>query len=198
MAIVLDKLPPEVVVAAQECRIAYTNKDGGLLARYPLIGYEPKDCFGAMLSGVEDGSFILTFRGTIVSSVTSWLQDVQQAFNLDTSQYDQAIELSKKLKQLGAELLLVGHSLGGGLAACASYATGLRAVTFNAAGLSPRYKNGTPGSITNYFIPGDILTTIQQATSLPDAAGEQVAFNPPDLPESPIARHGIDNFLRTV
>lgn len=195
MATVLDKLPPEAIIAAQECRIAYTNKDGGLLTRFPLIGYEPKDGFGAMLSGVEDGSFILTFRGTIVSSVTSWLQDVQQAFNLDTSQYDQAIELTKKLKQLGAQLLLVGHSLGGGLAACASYATGLRAVTFNAAGLSPRYKTGTPGEITNYFIPGEILTTLQVATALPEAAGEQVAYHPSHLPESPIARHAITNFL---
>lgn len=60
-----------------------------------------------------------------------------QALGMDIKQYNQAIDLVTKLsKALGAEnLVITGHSLGGGLASASSLATGIKAETFNAAGL---------------------------------------------------------------
>ena len=56
--------------------------------------------------------------------------------------------------------------MGGGLAAAAAYATGLKATVFNPASLSRRYAQGTPGEIRSHVIVGDPLSigrTVQNA-----------------------------------
>ena len=69
---------------------------------------------------------------------------------------DNARKLSKELKD--SELTFVGHSLGGGLAAAASMATGKAAITFNRASVSERTKSinnlGTLQNVTDYQIIG--------------------------------------------
>ena len=73
---------------------------------------------------------------------------------------DNATAISSNLGD--AELTFAGHSLGGGLAAANSLATGKDAITFNAAALSQVTKDGLNltnrnGSIFNVVVRGEIL-----------------------------------------
>ena len=87
---------------------------------------------------------------------------------------------------------MVGHSLGGGLAAAAAHATGVRAVTFNAAGLHSRYGKGEPGDIRAHHIVGDPLTRLQGLNPLmPRAAGTRIRHRY----QGPESRHSIKAFL---
>ena len=112
----------------------YDDDDGGLLKSFG-IKYDPSDGFAAALYK-RDGQYYLAFRGS-EDEWADWEANGVQAAGFRTSQYEQAIRLTRRVLELtGRGLTLVGHSLGGGLASAGSGATGVRAVTFNAAGLS--------------------------------------------------------------
>jgi pimeloyl-ACP methyl ester carboxylesterase len=89
---------------------------------------------------------------------------------------------------LGDNVLVVGHSLGGGMAAAAAHATGWRAITFNAAGVHTNYREGTPGDIRAHYIVGEILTTLQDMTPLPAAVGTPIAHSASCI-KGPVRRH---------
>ena len=118
--------------------------------------------FSATLTKAPSGTYYLAFRGT-----ESWQDfgvDVAQGFGFSVTQYDQAITLTQQVKDKlpkGATLILTGHSLGGGLATAAAYATGLDAVTFNAASVNGHYQSlglGKPGNIRSHVVVGDPLS----------------------------------------
>jgi len=147
----------------------------------------------------DDEGLILAFRGTGGNGVLSdWWTNVRQAFGFETKQFNLAVGLAKSLSRAiptGTNFLLVGHSLGGGLASAAALATHRHAVTFNASGLS----NGTiaqfglnpsdaRGLITAFHTAGDVLTLLQDATPLPDAIGTRVILAPTRL-ATPIGYH---------
>jgi len=134
-----------------------------------------------------------------------------------SAQHLQAIALAQHLAlAVGSEnMVLTGHSLGGGLASTASVATDVPAVTFNAAGVHPNtvlaaaalghHDAGlSPGQIRNYHVRGEILTTVQNPLGsfvdhvpfvgddpLPNALGTQIALNPAKGPEMHISPWGL-------
>ena len=92
--------------------------------------------------------------------------DIHQARRLTTSQFEQATNLARrvqlKVAQLGGTLVLTGHSLGGGLAAAAAYATGLTADLFNPSWLTDRYSQGNPRNIRSFITISDELDAIRR------------------------------------
>lgn len=60
-----------------------------------------------------------------------------QSIGMKTDYYDRAMDIALELKDAGLDFDIAGHSLAGGKAAAASAVTGMRAFTFNAAGLHP-------------------------------------------------------------
>ncbi|MDA0589928.1 MAG: DUF2974 domain-containing protein, partial [Planctomycetota bacterium] len=133
----------------------------------------------------ESGEIVIAFAGTQMLSYQDWINNLQQGLGFSANQYNQAVALAKIRKaDLGAnanKLAFAGHSLGGGLASAAALATGLNAMTFNAAGI---HKNtaATHGLnlaqannlITAYrvywvggVVPADILTFLQAGTAPP-------------------------------
>lgn len=133
------------------------------------------------------GDIIVAFRGTATSADVK--TDAANALATAVA-YKSAITLAQTIVQTAqswypnANITFVGHSMGGGEAALASAATGLPAVTFNAAGVVPsRYGIPTfdPSRITNYNVIGEPLTTGQILTPLPNALGSQV-YLPPITP----------------
>jgi len=139
----------------------FTDKDSG---------------FGAALYRSEiTGETMLVYRGTNngVTTVADWKTNIGQGLGKETTQYTQAMELAQKVKQTsGGETIIVGHSLGGGLASAGSAATGNQAYTFNSAGLNKktakRFSNSTlsneeTGSlIKTTAVDGEILTGAQK------------------------------------
>src|SRR5690606_36389493 len=78
----------------------------------------------------ETGKYALAFRGTQPTSVKDIAADLNQGLGSD-EQYRQAMRLSARVVQaLGsANVTMVGHSLGGGLASTAAIHTGTKGVT---------------------------------------------------------------------
>lgn len=90
----------------------------------------------------KENIYILAFAGT--ENLKDWVTDIRQGVGLDDGkrgQYRKAVELARKLqhKIKKENLVITGHSLGGGLASIASAVTGSNAYTFNAAGLHPKH-----------------------------------------------------------
>ncbi len=77
--------------------------------------------------------FVLAFAGS--DSVLDFIHDGVQALGGYSSQYTQALILTKKYREEYGDLHLSGHSLGGGLAAYCSVITHLSASTVNPAPL---------------------------------------------------------------
>lgn len=161
----------------------------------------------ASLYHYESGRYVLAFVGT--DSGGDAFEDVTEGLGLAPglpgAQYMQACVLAQRVQAaLGPDagnLVFTGHSLGGGLAAVASIATGAPAVTFNAAGpghssitfahdvsTDPATRSrptlmtvlglAVQGQVRAYHVAGDALTSSQEATPLPDALGFPIRLDP--------------------
>jgi hypothetical protein len=156
--------------AALRAEQAYFFSAGGLLVNLD-VGYDPNNPrneytstgLSAMLTRApETGTYYLAFRGTeSLFNQADMTADAMQGIGLPSAQYEAAINLAQKVKQMlgrDARIILTGHSLGGGLAAAASYSTGLDAVVFNPASLNTFYSQGTPGYIRSHVVWADFLS----------------------------------------
>ncbi len=101
-----------------------------------------------------DGKYVLAFRGTEPSRQPALdiANDIEGGVST-SPQVLEAINLSTKLaKAVGRENVdFTGHSLGGELASAGALATGGKAVTFNAAGLSATSEALARGNCLNNF-----------------------------------------------
>lgn len=163
----------------------------------PEMLEDPETGFRAAIYTDGDGRYVLAFAGTDAKEVPDWLANFGQGLGFDTDQYAQAELLATRAEQaFGDNLVVTGHSLGGGLAATAALATDSAAVTFNAAGLhgnTIRDLDMAPdaartlaeeGLIRNYVVDGEALTYVQEESSrlapfAPDAVGHQIELADP-------------------
>lgn len=112
-------------------------------------------------------------NGRRESGGEDFLNNGQQGIGMRSDYYDRAMQLGALLNQkTGGNFEIAGHSLGGGMASAASAVTGVRATTFNAAGLHPdtasRYAkdNGLPTfnpqhTVHTYQTSGEVLNDVQ-------------------------------------
>lgn len=142
------------------------------------------------------GRYALAFRGT--DAGRDWGANLGQGLGFETAQYNQAIMLSRQAKvAFGEELVITGHSLGGGLAAVGAASIDSPAVTFNAAGVNDATltrvglepaavrAEAEQGQIRRYAVDNEILTGLQERNIvtrhlLPDAIGNKVELPDPD------------------
>lgn len=116
---------------------------------------------------------ILAFAGTDFSSLTDILTDLSQAFGGLPPQYWLAVSTARRAKGQYGNLVLTGHSLGGGLAMYASLTTKTPATTINPAPLNSKHTligrlitKSSELRITNYicgsagFGKGEIVTSL--------------------------------------
>ena len=173
---------------------AYDVNDGGLL-RAKGLDYDPNDRrsgfsqygFSAHLTYSETTkTYYLAFRGTEKNDGWDVWADVWQGVGFRTSQFEQAIELTRAVQsKLGdARLVLTGHSLGAAMAAAAAYATGVDATVFNPASVSAVYRAPTRATIRSHVIFGDILSvgrTISNGIPDPSFPTNNVRFAPGEI-----------------
>ncbi len=164
------------------------------------------------------GRYALAFRGTDAGK--DWATNLGQGLGFETAQYNQAMALSRQAKvAFGEELVITGHSLGGGLAAVGAVTADTPAVTFNAAGVKDKTlqrvgldagavkEEATHGQIRRYAVDNEILTGLQERNLLtrnllPDAVGYKIQLSDPD-PQTfwqglnPVrsVKHGIENHM---
>lgn len=87
----------------------------------------------ALFRNETSGEFALAFAGT--EDGTDWRTNRAQGSGNVDLQYRQAANLSVQVTDAVGQTTMVGHSLGGGLAATAAVASRNEGVTFNAAGV---------------------------------------------------------------
>lgn len=158
-----------------------------------------------------DGTYILAYQGTEVTSWRDWVRGNGQNLGWDAPQYRQAVGLAQAANEIyGDDLAITGTSLGGGLASVGSLATGRPAHTFNAAGvhgntfdrfdLDPSDANDL---IERYNVDGEILTGLQESVpGVPDAIGREYGLPAVDEHGNPMGfrpePNGGNRFTRWV
>lgn len=113
------------------------------------------------------GRIVLAYRGTAHGE--SWLTDAAQSNGVRTEQYAAARRLAQIVRSVyGPNVVVTGHSLGGGLATEASAVTGARGATFNPAGLhdeslhdTGRRPSDAASRITDYHVDTELLSELQ-------------------------------------
>ena len=163
----------------------------------PKILEDKKTGFHATLFRDDNGRYVLSYEGTdFKDHAGDVVTDVMGA-GATSAQVHQAIQAATVIKQrlmangvTAGNFSLTGHSLGGELAAAGSIATGAKATTFNAAGLSytsmtlareSAIQNGfftsnvdARARVENYHFTTDRLTLLQRRSTLPEAYGKQI------------------------
>uniref|UniRef100_UPI0026ED2179 phospholipase n=1 Tax=Lonsdalea britannica TaxID=1082704 RepID=UPI0026ED2179 len=134
--------------------------------------FDEESGFGAVPFKSEiNGETMLTYRGTdnAVTGFKDWMTNIRQGIGLKATPYVKAMNAARYFIKMnsGANLTLVGHSLGGGEASAGVSATGLHGYTFNAAGLHPNTVGGgvsieeTAALIKTQAVDGEVLTMVQ-------------------------------------
>ncbi len=211
-----DTVPPGYVRVSDEdlqelglTRDDFEDEDSGFYA--DLYYDERNDTYTLAFRGTELPTLRdllrLAFRGRIPptlqvllkeddSSLGDLSADLEQAVGLSTPQYEAAVSLAHELQHcLGDRFVhITGHSLGGGLAATASMTTGVRATTFNAAGLHENtvdsFAKFGVDQITNYRVQGEILTYLQEEEP-PISVPRSLVPVPQVLPRWPWSSHEV-------
>lgn len=198
-----------------EVRLAELRK----LGIDPALLEDKSSGFHATLFRDDNGRYVLSYEGTDFGHGGDVFTDVSGAV-ATSLQVHQAIQAATTVKQrlmangvTAGNFSLTGHSLGGELAAAGSIATGSKATTFNAAGLSytsmtlareSAVHNGfftsdldARARVENYSYSKDPLTNIQKITTTPEAFGKQFRIEaPPSEEASGAQRHGLDAMKR--
>ncbi|HWL84807.1 MAG TPA: Mbeg1-like protein [Polyangiaceae bacterium] len=155
---------------------------------------DPSSGFKAAIYTDGQGHYVLAFKGS--QSANDWKTNFKQGLGFDTAQYGEAVALAKDAKLAFQDnLVITGHSLGGGLASTASAATNTPAVIFNPAGvnnetlernhLDPGQARATAenGMIRRYEVKGEILSGLQEHAPtgwvMPDAMGHKISLPDP-------------------
>ncbi|CTP93216.1 Phospholipase A1 [Xanthomonas translucens pv. poae] len=205
----------------------WTRLDDGAVQRAgidPGMLHDAKSGFDAAFYRNAQGNVVLAFCGT--DEGKDWKHNIGQGLGFADAQYASAIQLGSQVRQaFGQELMISGHSLGGGLAAASAMVNDVPAVTYNAAGVNDRTLEragldasaakayAADGLIRGYHVKNELLTHLQEDSiplkwALPDAAGHQIPLPDPDplsfgqrlLPGMMLKHrldlHGIDSVIK--
>jgi hypothetical protein len=120
----------EVPNAAAELGVPLVDPDTGLEARvFKKTGPDGRDVY------------VLAFEGTTSGDQgIDWDQNIANGAGAVPEQYRQALDIGLRFKEVYGEkgdLVVTGHSLGGGLATFAGVGAGIETYTFNPSGLGP-------------------------------------------------------------
>jgi hypothetical protein len=187
----------------------------------PALLEDKRTGFHAVLFQEPNGSYVIAFRGTELSSAKDDLSYLRGESGVSPQEQD-AIRLGATvqtaLAKRGATLEMTGHSLGGALAAVAAIATGTHATTFNAAGVADGAiqaaeaakvssglgfpANSPKELVTNIQVLGDPVSNAQHILHLllreSEAVGTQLTVPYVGGSLSPIDPHSSDQVVKSL
>ena len=139
---------------------------------------------------VEGASRVLSFSGT--DQLTDWGDNVQQGLLGYSPQYLGALAVASG----ASPEIVVGHSLGGGLASYVGIYQGRRVATVNPAALNINLASGIPmiinnGKVLNYVVRGEVLDLLD--TYAPNMRRIGTIHYVPSIGADAIAKHLLPN-----
>lgn len=94
----------------------------------PRMLHDAESGFDAALYKNGQGQIVLAMCGT--DELKDWGSNFGQGLGMETAQYDRALQLTHKAQEaFGKDMILAGHSLGGGLAAASAMVYDIPAIT---------------------------------------------------------------------
>jgi len=145
-----------------------------------------------------DDRVIVAFAGS--DDGADWVNNIEQGLGLSADQYEQADAFAAKWKEAeGNNVRLTGHSLGGGLASYAAIENNLHATGINSAPLAANHVGLNPfdwARITQYYVPGEALSILNEANPLDFRPGLNIAVEGEGSildPRSIGSNHGLAN-----
>jgi hypothetical protein len=166
----------------------------------------PETGLSASVFKGPNGEKVLVFRGTQgllgTEAYKDWKANFLQALGLYSAQHHQVQQMAQN-KHLPRFTRIVGHSLGGGLAALYGSIRGLPTTTFNAAGLQkgnrPSLANNNYDNVNSIVMRLEVLNTQQDLIPfmLPDSIGNRKYINPSGLSE-PISLHSMAEVIASL
>ena len=157
----------------------------------------------------QTGQIAVAYRGSEIT-VSDWVTNLITQPAGISSQYSQAVTVGRQAAalgaQLGVEVLQLGHSLGGGLAATAALATGTQAITMNPAGIGWLTASdlnldlgNAPNLVNAWTHRGEILSGILNPLPLvPNTNGVPHSLPAAAGAGNPGARHGMASVLGSI
>ena len=146
----------------------------------------------------NDNRTIVAFSGT--DEGRDWDDNIGQGVGLSPAQYDAALDFANKWKDKeGDNVILTGHSLGGGLASYAAIKTDLHATAVNSAPLALNNIGldlADHTRITQYYVPGEVLSVVNEANPLDARPGLNIPVRGQDSildPRSIGTNHALDH-----
>ena len=146
----------------------------------------------------NDKRVIVAFSGS--DEGKDWGDNIKQGIGISTKQYKAAVDFANKWKATdGDNVILTGHSLGGGLASYASIKTDLHATAINSAPLALNHLGFNPLDalrITQYYVPGEALSVLNGANRLDIRPGANIAVRGKESildPRSVASNHSLDH-----
>lgn len=175
----------------------------------PTSRPDPTSGFRAAVFRNDEGKHALAFCGS-EREARDWFTNLGQGLGLDTSQYRQAAAFAQECKvQFGDQLVITGHSLGGGLATIAAAVSNTPAVTFNPAGVHRNTlaragidtaafsQAAEAGLIRQYVVKGEILDRVNKLPLLPSAYGARIELEDPAKAWI-VSKHGMTAVERSM
>ena len=182
----------------------------------------PGSQFRAEVFSDGQGNYVLAYRGTS-DGAADWLTNFAQGTGQYTDEFDRlapqaAQEFAQAFGERGVDaagnpvytnLVITGHSQGGGLATVASAVTGIPAVTFDPSGVHDRTferlgldgaqfrEQAEDGQVRRYSMHEDALTQVQEgwitAALAPDAIGHQIIVKPEGELADSVIEYGLEH-----
>lgn len=168
----------------------------------------------AIYESPNSGAVILAYEGTnpklaSLDGRRDICQDIKQGMGQPTEQYELAIKLAERAKaKYGDDLILTGHSLGGGLATAAALVHDIPAFVVDPAGVHPQTieRHGGDFSRANELVHGirlygEFLTTfVNTAPGASPTVGNILTIPAPKFHE-PFGAHSsslVANYIRDL
>ncbi|MEJ6007034.1 YqiA/YcfP family alpha/beta fold hydrolase [Paucibacter sp. AS339] len=120
------------------------------MALPPMVRRAPASFVAELYRHNASGQYVLAFRGS--AEAADWVSNLWMGVDLGevtSPHYAAADELVAELRRRGISPLVLGHSLGGGMAQYVAYRHSLRMVGFNPSPLPVRYLSGKNYDVTN-------------------------------------------------
>lgn len=158
----------EVPNAEQELGVSLIDPETGLEARvFKKTGADGRDVY------------VLAFEGTTSGDQgIDWDQNLANGVGAVPPQFRQALDIGLRFKEVygdRGDLVVTGHSLGGGLATFAGVGAGIETYTYNPSGLGPSSRlfldslglvNRNQHLVKNYVQNGEILADLRGAQNV--------------------------------
>ena len=178
----------------------------------PELFNDERSGFKAGLYKNKRGDLALAFAGTDFTSSKDLKANLRQGRGRPAKQFEQALNLSRIIKEkIGDHAIVTGHSKGGGQAIFAGAVTGLQTYTFNPSSVhkdtlareridmeKAGAKAARTGQILNFVAKGEVLDIANGLSFVPSPIGKSMPLKSDTIKADIFNRHRLGHVAKLI